>query len=157
MIIRVREKQAGGNTFRRGQQGFEMTTDCITAASAKPMTFLDVEQQLEDLLAMERIMHQQAWIAVNEDWIGLFASRCGPNEFNGRRDNTIKNNPSAQSGGFFFSGCGMSATFRVDQALTMKVTMVHGRVEIQNTLRWFVRVFAAQLWRRKPLRTNRNV
>jgi len=69
MIIRVREKQAGGNTFRRGQQGFEMTTDCITAASAKPMTFLDVEQQLEDLLAMERIMHQQAWIAVNEDWI----------------------------------------------------------------------------------------
>jgi hypothetical protein len=69
MIIRVREKQGGGNTFRRGQQGFEMTTDCITADSAKPMTFLDVEQQLEDLLAMERIMHHQAWIAVNEDWI----------------------------------------------------------------------------------------
>jgi hypothetical protein len=32
-------------------------------------SFLDVEQQLEDLLSMARIAHHQAWRAVNQDWI----------------------------------------------------------------------------------------
>ncbi len=32
-------------------------------------SFLDVEQEREDLLAMARIMHHQAWCAVNEEWI----------------------------------------------------------------------------------------
>jgi hypothetical protein len=32
-------------------------------------SFLDVEQQLEDLLSMARIAHHGAWCAVNQDWI----------------------------------------------------------------------------------------
>jgi len=33
------------------------------------MSFLDIEQEIEDLLAMARIAHHQAWCAVNQDWI----------------------------------------------------------------------------------------
>jgi hypothetical protein len=32
-------------------------------------SFLDDEQELEDLLAMARIAHHQAWCAVNQEWV----------------------------------------------------------------------------------------
>ena len=50
------KNQPGGTPFARGQQGFEMTTDRITADS-KNLSYLDLEQEREDLLAMARIMH----------------------------------------------------------------------------------------------------
>jgi hypothetical protein len=42
----------------------------LTIQQGETMTsFLDAEQEREDLLAMARIMHHQAWCAVNEEWI----------------------------------------------------------------------------------------